>query len=128
MTVPEKMVVATVPTAGQQVAITGVVTIEVSAGPETRRVPELSGGQTVEQATSNLEIAGFPVVLTAFVDSLRPSGQVVATDPPAGTALSVRSAVTLKVSRGNQFPMPDLSVRPTLGPGKSCRDLDTWDS
>lgn len=35
----------------------------------------------------------------------------MATDPPAGTDLSVKSAVTLKVSRGNQFPMPNLIER-----------------
>jgi len=107
-TVPEKLVVDTVPAAGQLAAVTADITIEVSSGPETRRVPDLSGGQTVDQATTNLRIAGFPIVVTAPVDSLLPSGQVVATDPPAGTDLSVRSAVTLKVSRGNQFPMPNL--------------------
>ena len=106
--VPEKMVVATIPAAGQLAVVTGEVTIEISTGPETRRVPDLTGGQTVDQVTTNLKIAGFPVVVTAPVDSLLPSGQVVATDPPAGTELSVRSAVTLKVSRGNQFPMPNL--------------------
>ena len=107
-TVPEKIVVATVPAAGQLAAVTSDIAIEVSSGPETRRVPDLSGGQTADQATTNLRIAGFPIVVTASVDSLLPSGQVVATDPPAGTELSVRSAVTLKVSRGNQFPMPNL--------------------
>ena len=99
---------ATIPAAGQLAAVSDDVTIEVSSGPETRRVPDLPGGQTVDQATTNLEIAGFPIVVTAEVDGLLPNGQVVATDPPSGTDLSVRSAVTLKVSRGNQFPMPNL--------------------
>jgi beta-lactam-binding protein with PASTA domain len=106
-TVPEQTVVATVPAAGQLATVSDEITIEVSSGPETRRVPDLSG-QTVDQATTNLKIAGFPIVVTAEVDGLLPRGQVVATDPPAGTDLSVRSAVTLKVSRGNQFPMPSL--------------------
>lgn len=108
-TVPQKMVIATVPAAGQMSAVTNDITIEVSTGPETRRVPDVPGGQTVDQATTNLKIAGFPIIVTAPVDSPLPSGQVVATDPPAGTNLSVQSAITLKVSRGNQVPMPSLT-------------------
>jgi serine/threonine-protein kinase len=107
-TVPEKLVIATVPAAGQVSAVTNDITIEVSTGPETRRVPDLPGGQTVDQATINLKIAGFPIIVTAPVDSVLPVGQVIATDPPAGTDLSVQSAITLKVSRGNQVQMPSL--------------------
>ena len=62
---------STVPAAGQLGTVTDV-TIEVSRGPETRRVPDLPGGQAVDQATTNLKIAGFPIVVPAAMDGLLP--------------------------------------------------------
>jgi serine/threonine-protein kinase len=64
--------------------------------------------QSVAQATANLKTAGFQIILTGPVNSNHPVGQVVSIDPPAGTNLSVQSAITLKVSLGNQIPMPNL--------------------
>jgi serine/threonine-protein kinase len=106
-TVPQNVVVETVPAAGQVAVLTDGVTVEVSAGPEVRRVPDVSG-QTVEQASANLKSAGFGIVLRGPVDSTLPPGRVVSTDPAAGVNLSVRSAIMVKVSRGNQFSMPNL--------------------
>ncbi len=105
--VPENVVIDTVPAVNQTTAITTEIVIEVSSGPEARRVPDVSG-QTVEDATRNLTTAGFPTVLTGPADSTLPAGQVAATDPPAGTEVSVDAAITLKVSRGNQIVMPSL--------------------
>jgi beta-lactam-binding protein with PASTA domain len=106
-TVPQNLVIATIPAAGQLSVVTNSITIQVSTGPQTRRIPDVAG-QTAEVATTNLKTAGFPTVLTAPVDSTLPRGQVVSTDPPTGTDLSVESAITLKVSLGNQIPMPNL--------------------
>jgi eukaryotic-like serine/threonine-protein kinase len=105
--VPQNVVIATDPAAGQISAVNNTITVVVSTGPEARRVPDVSG-QTVAQATTNLRTAGFSIILTGPVDSLLPSGQVISTDPPAGTNLSVRSAVMMRVSRNNQFLMPNL--------------------
>ena len=79
----------------------------VSGGPDAKPVPDVSG-QTVAQATTNLNTVGFKTVLVADLDSPLPAGQVVVTDPPAGTSLSVDTAITLKVSNGKQFVMPTL--------------------
>ncbi|MDT5179679.1 MAG: eukaryotic-like serine/threonine-protein kinase [Mycobacterium sp.] len=106
-TVPQNMVIATVPTAGRPSVLVDEVAIKVSTGAEARRVPDVSG-QTVAEAIANLKSAGFETVLRGPVDSNFPSGDVVFTDPRAGTSLSVRSAIMLKVSRGNQFAMPNL--------------------
>jgi eukaryotic-like serine/threonine-protein kinase len=108
-------VVGTSPSANQASAITAEITISVGSGPATLRVPDVSQ-LSVDQATANLKTAGFGVVLIAPVDSLVPAGQVMSTDPPPGTDLTVGSAVTLRVSRGNQFVMPDLT-------GKTYLDL-----
>ena len=102
-TVPQGLVIGTIPAAGQSSPVTNEITIQLSTGPETRRVPDLVG-QTVNQATTNLKTAGFQVVLTGPVDSTLPAGQVMATDPPAGTNLSVQSAITLKVSLRESDP------------------------
>ena len=66
------------------------------------------GGQTAELATRNLNTLGFPTILTATVDSPAPAGQVLATVPAAGTATALDSPITLQVSKGNQFVMPNL--------------------
>ena len=100
-------VLSTVPPANQSSPITNEITIVVGTGPRTREIPDL-GGQTVEVATRNLNTLGFETVLTAPVDSPEPAGQVLATEPPIGSAVPVDGAVTLKVSKGNQFVMPNL--------------------
>ncbi|TPG36706.1 Stk1 family PASTA domain-containing Ser/Thr kinase [Mycolicibacterium hodleri] len=106
-TVPPNQVIRTNPAAGRLSVLVDEVTVEVSTGPETRRVPDVSG-QSVDEATANLKAAGFDVVLRGAVDSTRPLGYVISTDPSAGVSLSIRSAIVLRVSRGNQFSMPNL--------------------
>ena len=105
--VPQNVVISTVPAAGNLSVLADEVTVEVSTGPATRRVPDVSG-QNVDQATANLKAAGFEVVLRGPVDSTRPRGYVVSTDPTAGVSLSIQSAITLRVSQGNQISMPNL--------------------
>ncbi|MFM8600079.1 MAG: Stk1 family PASTA domain-containing Ser/Thr kinase [Mycobacterium sp.] len=100
-------VLNTVPPANQSSPITNEITIVVGTGPRTKEIPDL-GGQTVEVATRNLNTLGFETILTAPVDSPEPAGQVLATEPPVGSAVPVDGAVTLKVSKGNQFVMPNL--------------------
>jgi serine/threonine-protein kinase len=106
-TVPRDVVIATVPAPGQLWSVSDDVHVIVSTGPETRRVPDVSG-QTVDSATSNLKAAGFSTILRATVDSALPRGRVVSIDPGPGTSLSLQSAITLKVALGNQFVMPNV--------------------
>lgn len=101
-------VLSTVPPANATSAITNEITIVVGTGPRTREIPDV-GGQTAELATKNLNTLGFPTILTATVDSTAPAGQVLATVPAAGTATALDSPITLKVSKGNQFIMPNLA-------------------
>jgi len=103
----KEKVLGTVPPANQTSAITNEITIVVGTGPQTRDVPDVTG-QTVDQATKNLNTVGFPTILTASVDSPRPAGEVIGVDPGVGTSAPVDSPVTLKVSKGNQFVMPNL--------------------
>ena len=100
-------VLNTVPPANQTSAITNEITIVIGTGPRTREIPDV-GGETADLATKNLNTLGFPTVLTATVDSTEPAGQVLATEPAAGAAVPLDSPITLKVSKGNQFIMPNV--------------------
>ena len=100
-------VLNTVPPANQTSAITNEITIVVGTGPAARDLPNVVG-QTADVATKNLNTLGFPTILTAPADSPEPAGQVLGMDPPAGTSSTLDTAITLRVSKGNQFVMPNL--------------------
>ncbi len=107
---PELMgkVIGTNPPANQTSAITNVITVIVGSGPETKDVPDVAG-QTVDVAQKNLNVYGFTKFSQASVDSPRPAGEVIGTNPPKGTTVPVDSVIELQVSKGNQFVMPDVS-------------------
>jgi eukaryotic-like serine/threonine-protein kinase len=101
-------VIGTTPPANQTSAITNVITVIVGSGPETKQVPDVAG-QTVDVAQKNLTVYGFTTFSQASVDSPRPAGEVIGTNPPKGQTVPVDSVIELQVSKGNQFVMPDLS-------------------
>jgi eukaryotic-like serine/threonine-protein kinase len=101
-------VIQTNPPANQTSAITNVITVIVGSGPETKQVPDVAG-QTVDIAQKNLTVYGFTKLTQTAVDSPRPAGEVIATNPPKGQTVPVDSIIELQVSKGNQFLMPDLS-------------------
>ncbi|OBI90001.1 Stk1 family PASTA domain-containing Ser/Thr kinase [Mycobacterium asiaticum] len=101
-------VIGTNPPANQTSAITNVITIIVGSGPETKEIPDVSG-QTVELAQKNLTVYGFTKFSQSQVDSTKPAGEVIGTNPPKGQTVPVDSVIDIQVSKGNQFLMPDLS-------------------
>ena len=101
-------VIGTSPPANQTYAVANVITVIVGAGPETKQVPDVAG-QTVDVAQKNLTVYGFTKITQASVDSTRPAGEVIGTNPPKGQMVPVDSVIELQVSKGNQFTMPDLS-------------------
>ena len=101
-------VIGTNPPANQTSAITNVITVIVGSGPETKQIPDVAG-QNVDDAQKNLTIYGFSKFSQAAVDSPRPAGEVIGTNPPKGQTVPVDSVIELQVSKGNQFLMPDLS-------------------
>jgi serine/threonine-protein kinase len=101
-------IIGTNPPANQTSAITNVITVIVGSGPETKKVPEVAG-QTVDDAQKNLTVNGFTKFSQAQVDSPRPAGEVVGTNPPKDQMVPVDSVIELQVSRGNQFVMPDVT-------------------
>jgi beta-lactam-binding protein with PASTA domain len=101
-------VVGTTPPANQTSAITNEITILVGSGPETKDVPDVTG-QAVDVAQKNLTIYGFTKFSQSSVDSTKPAGEVMGTNPAAGTNVPLDSVIELQVSKGNQFMMPDLT-------------------
>ncbi len=100
-------VTAQEPAAGAKLELDSTVQITVGTGPEQVRIPNVVG-QTLDVAQPNVEGAGFKVEVEN-IDSGRPRGQVVATDPTGGDTAARGSTVRLKVSNGNMIEMPDLS-------------------
>src|SRR6202044_1097398 len=101
-------VVGTNPPANQTSAITNEISVIVGSGPSTKQVPDVAG-QTADLAQKNLTVYGFTKFTQTAVDSPRPAGDVLATNPPAGATVPIDQVIELQVSKGNQFIMPDLS-------------------
>ena len=99
------------PSSGTRVAKGSTVTLTVSSGPSNVRVPSLAGlGQN---QASNVLGAAFlnlgniiPQASTQY-----PAGEVITSNPPAGTSVKPGSSVDLFVSTGP--PAPTTTVPPT---------------
>ncbi|MBB5958728.1 serine/threonine-protein kinase [Saccharothrix tamanrassetensis] len=94
------------PGAGTKAAKGSAITVFIGKGPDTVQLPDVTG-QTIQRARETLEGNGFKVQ-TKDVDSPRDQGEVVAQNPAPGRA-EKGTLVTLSVSKGNQFLMPDLT-------------------
>ena len=101
-------VVGTNPPANQTSAVTNEIAVIIGSGPSSKQVPDVAG-QNADSAQKNLTVYGFSKFSQAPVDSPRPAGDVIGTNPPAGADVPVDTIIELQVSKGNQFIMPDLS-------------------
>ena len=101
-------VVGTNPAANQTTAVTNEIVIVIGSGPATKTIPDVAG-QTVDSAQKNLTVYGFTKITEVAVDSPRRAGEVIATSPPSGETVPLDAVIELRVSRGNQFVMPDIS-------------------
>ncbi|MBH0778901.1 Stk1 family PASTA domain-containing Ser/Thr kinase [Nocardia bovistercoris] len=115
-------VVTQSPAEGQKVDAGGMVTVAVGSGPEQVPVPYVAG-QPIDTAESTLtKSAGFQIN-TQEVQSSQPKGTVLSTDPPAGTLADKGSTVTVRVSEGDQFTMPDLRAKTPAQAAAELRQL-----
>ncbi|GGG81689.1 Stk1 family PASTA domain-containing Ser/Thr kinase [Corynebacterium pelargi] len=96
------------PSAGAQVSRGSKVTITVSTGKATERVPNITGLQW-SQAESNLTALGFRPRVER-VDSLEPEGTVIAVSSE-GENLPADSEVVVQVSNGQLMVMPDIRMQ-----------------
>ena len=96
---PKGVAVNTRPTAGATLSPGTGITLVVSRGAPTVRVPDLAG-MTVEEAQNSLEAVGLTLgTLGRRTSSAQPEGTVYLTSPPAGTLASPLTPVDLTLAR-----------------------------
>jgi eukaryotic-like serine/threonine-protein kinase len=84
------------------------VTLSVSSGPAIVAVPDVAGLSEAD-ATKRLKGAGFKVTTRDEYSNDVPRGEVIGTEPAAGTQLSTSQVVTILVSRGtNRVAVPSV--------------------
>ncbi|WP_434451948.1 Stk1 family PASTA domain-containing Ser/Thr kinase [Lentzea sp. E54] len=95
------------PEVGLKLKKGGTITIQLGKAPEKEVVPGVVN-EDVNDARRTLEDAGFKVTIEQ-VDSAKPEGTVISQTPTGNARADKGSLVTLRVSKGNQIEMPDLT-------------------
>ncbi|MCX5396521.1 Stk1 family PASTA domain-containing Ser/Thr kinase [Streptomyces sp. NBC_00102] len=108
-TVDRGSVISSDPAPGERVRGNESVKLVVSRGPEIVEVPDVAG-TSLSDARRTLKEAGLApgMVTREFSDDIG-RGEVVRTDPEAGTGRHPDSAVALVVSKGSPVDVPDVS-------------------
>jgi serine/threonine-protein kinase len=97
--IPEGEVIEQDPSGDSEAEQGSTVTITVSLGPGTVRVPKVSG-LTVPEARKVLRDKGFEVAVDKRPSESVPAGRVIGTEPRQGTSLEDGETVTLLASTG----------------------------
>jgi serine/threonine-protein kinase len=95
------------PESGLKLKKGGTINIQLGKAPDKQNVPNVVGSDE-NDARQTLEGSGFKVNIEQ-VDSTKPQGQVVSQNPTGNSKAVKDSVVTLRVSKGNQIEMPDLT-------------------
>ncbi|MEW2132825.1 Stk1 family PASTA domain-containing Ser/Thr kinase [Streptomyces sp. NPDC005435] len=108
-TVERGEVIGSDPSPGARIRDHGSVGLTVSLGPETVKVPDLTG-RALAEARTRLKSAGLEpgMVTREFSDDVE-RGAVISTTPGAGTERHADSAIALVVSKGRQVDVPDVT-------------------
>ncbi|ATL27111.1 putative serine/threonine-protein kinase pknL [Streptomyces formicae] len=102
-------VMATDPAAGERIRDNGRVTLTVSRGPETVKVPDVKG-IALATAKKELKSSGLePGMVTEKFNEDVKRGTVISTEPRAGFTRKAGSAVALVVSKGAPISAPDVT-------------------
>ncbi|MDJ0341109.1 Stk1 family PASTA domain-containing Ser/Thr kinase [Streptomyces sp. H10-C2] len=108
LTVPRGKVISTDPAAGQRIRSNADVTLTISKGPQVVLVPDV-GGKPLATAQQLLKDAALtPGTVTQDFSEDVPKGEVISTDPKAGTQRSPDAAVSITVSKGVPVDVPDV--------------------
>jgi eukaryotic-like serine/threonine-protein kinase len=96
---PPGTVVEQDPPAGEEAEDGSTVTLSVSTGPGTARVPDVAG-LSARAATKKLDKAGFRVESQKRFSEEVKAGRAIGSRPEAGTKLEREQTVTLLISKG----------------------------
>ncbi|MFG3245809.1 Stk1 family PASTA domain-containing Ser/Thr kinase [Streptomyces sp. NPDC048187] len=108
-TVERGKVISTDPGVGDRIRKNDSVSLTVSDGPDTVKLPDVSGYR-LDRARTLLEDEGLEpgMVTRAFSDEAA-KGFVISTEPGTGTTVRAGSAVALVVSKGSPIDVPDVT-------------------
>ncbi|MGW2960313.1 Stk1 family PASTA domain-containing Ser/Thr kinase [Streptomyces sp. NPDC001220] len=108
-TVRRGTVISTDPAAGKRIRSNDSVTLTISDGPETVKVPDVQG-RTQARAKALLKAGGLEpgMVTREFSDDV-PKGSVISTDPGPGSRRHAGTAIALVVSKGSPVDVPDVT-------------------
>ncbi|MFJ4470577.1 Stk1 family PASTA domain-containing Ser/Thr kinase [Streptomyces sp. NPDC089424] len=119
-TVKRGTVISTDPAPGARIRHNDSVTLTVSDGPETVKVPDLSGYR-LDKARTVLKDGGLePGMVTREFSEDVPRGFVISSDPATDTETRAGTAIALTVSKGAPVDIPDVTGS---GPGEAREQL-----
>ncbi|GEA87272.1 serine/threonine protein kinase [Cellulomonas cellasea DSM 20118] len=121
-TVAEGNVVSSTPASGREAPKGSTVTVQVSTGPDTATVPDVTG-LTQDAARTQIEAAGLTVgTITPEDSASHAKDRVTKTEPAANTSAKAGSAVTVFIASGNVV-VPELVGLPQADAEKALADL-----
>ncbi|WP_310962954.1 Stk1 family PASTA domain-containing Ser/Thr kinase [Nocardioides terrisoli] len=123
-TVARGAVTSTSPDAGERILKHGTVSVVISRGPERHKVPRVRG-MTLDRAQAAIQDSklAFGRALMQYNEKV-PQGQVIRSDPAAGTELRRDTAVDVVVSKGPKpITIPDFTGRSATKAKNRLSDL-----
>jgi beta-lactam-binding protein with PASTA domain/tRNA A-37 threonylcarbamoyl transferase component Bud32 len=108
-TIPKNRVISATPSEGEKVDKGSEVALVVSTGPEQVDVPDETG-KSFDEASSDLEAAGFKVTRKDQETTDEDPGTVLSQNPKGGSQAAKGSVVTLTVAKEpSQIDVPDVT-------------------
>ncbi|MET9707604.1 Stk1 family PASTA domain-containing Ser/Thr kinase [Streptomyces griseus] len=108
-TVERGSVVSSDPASGDRIRGNGSVKLVVSRGPEIVRVPDVVGRSLADARRSLKKVGLVPGMVTREFSEDVARGEVIRTDPRAGTDRNPDTAVAFVVSKGAPIDVPDVT-------------------
>ena len=121
---PQNVVFEQSETAGKKLKKDAKITLYVSMGPVTKKVPDVSG-KTESAAVSELKSAGFKTVVTEMPDEDVEAGLVIKTDPQRTETVAEGAEITVYVSTGK--PTKNVKVSDVVGMTKEAAEKELKD-
>ncbi|MFG2677898.1 Stk1 family PASTA domain-containing Ser/Thr kinase [Streptomyces sp. NPDC048392] len=108
-TVERGEIVSTDPGVGERIRKNDSVSLTVSDGPDTVKLPDVAG-YGLDRARTLLKDEGLePGMVTEEFSDEAAKGFVISTEPGSGTTVRAGSAVALVVSKGSPIDVPDVT-------------------
>ncbi|POG43921.1 serine/threonine protein kinase [Streptomyces sp. ZL-24] len=108
-TVERGAVVGSDPASGDRIRGNGSVKLIVSRGPEIVRVPDVAGSSLADARRSLKKVGLVPGMVTKEFSEDVARGEVIRTEPRAGTDRNPDTAVAMVVSKGSPIDVPDVT-------------------